>query len=351
MNTRSTQGINAKRLLKNTAVCLSVLVGVFAIFQLICIATGNTYISSQTFRNFAFDVFKIAFIAWGLSFNVPAGRFDFSVGATISLAAIIGGNIALSLGLGAAGLLLCCVVVGAMLGAVSGLAYVLLRLPAMVVSLGIALIFEALSFVLFDGGGIVLIGKSSMLAVIQPPWLYILGICVLVVLIVVANYTRFGYNRRALSGGQSVAVQTGVNEKVNAVICYCLCGAVVAVAGVLILSKTGTQRPVLGLSSIPLMFQGFLPLFVGMAIARYSEMMTGIFVGSIVTALINQGFASLGLPLAAQSTLSAVIWLAFVVVAVNQGKLSELRAVRAWKKSVGGPTEPPPTSVSQGNHP
>jgi len=332
---------HVRKLLKNTAVCLSVPAAVFIIFQVVCIATGEEYINRETFRNFVFDVFKIGFIAWGLSFNVPAGRFDFSVGATICLAAIIGGNIASALGLGAAGLLVCCVVVGAVLGAVSGGAYVLFRLPAMVVSLGMALILEAFSYVLFGGGGIVLIGQSHMLSLIQAPWLYILGVGVFVILVVVANYTRFGYNWRALSGGQSVTVQMGVNEKVNAVVCYSVCGAVTAIAGVLILSKTGTQRPVLGLTSIPLMFQGFLPLFVGMALARYSEVITGIFIGAVVTGLINQGFAALGLPLAAQSMLNAVIWLGFVVVAVNQGKLAEFKAVRSWRKSVAGSDERP----------
>ena len=100
------------------------------------------------------NVVTLVFIAWGLTFNIPAHRWDFSIGAIMVLSVIIGGQMALALGLNAYGLLLCCFLVGAVLGAISGLIYVLLGLSAFVTSLGVALLFEAFSYILFDGQGV-----------------------------------------------------------------------------------------------------------------------------------------------------------------------------------------------------
>ena len=98
-----------------------------------------------------------------MSYNLHSGRFDFSVGATISLAAIIGGNIAKSFELPAIGLILVIVVVGMILGAINGLVYVTLQLPPMVSTMGMALIYEAVGLLVNNGQGIKMIGKVKVL--------------------------------------------------------------------------------------------------------------------------------------------------------------------------------------------
>lgn len=321
-------------MLKNCFVSVSVPLAVFIIFQMICKLCGVAYINSDNFRSFIVNTFYVAFIGWGLYFNVPSGRFDFSVGAVILLAPIIGGNIALMLGLDAVGMLICCILIGAFLGAVSGLAYILLKLPAMVASLGVALIYEAFTFILFNAKGVVLIGMSKMLYIIRTPYIYILGAITLAILIVVVNFTKFGYNLRALAKGQSISVNTGINEKTNAVLCYTLCGALSAVAGVMTLSRTGNASASLGLTTIMTMFQGFLPMFIGGILDRYSEPITGILIGALVSSLIASGFAALGLPLAAQNIINAFILLGFLVFAMNQGKFEEFALIRERKKKI-----------------
>ena len=325
------QNGKALRIVKNSLASIAIPLGVFIILQLICTLSGVSFLSSGNYKSLVVNIFYIMFIGCGLYFNIPSGRFDFSVGAIIVLSSIIGGNIALKLGFGGIGLLICCLVCGALLGAISGLAYVLLGLPATVVSLGVTLVFESLTFILFDGKGVVLIGKNYMLYLIQFPYIYILGAVIFVALIILVNFTKFGYNYRALAVGQHIAVNTGINEKVNAVLCYTLCGALSAAAGVLTLSRTGTASASLGLGSIMAMFSGFLPMFIGGIIAKYSEAITGIFFGAVASSLLNAGFASLGMSLSAQNIIGAFILLGFLVYSRNEHKFKEYTLIRKRK--------------------
>ena len=320
------------KILKNSLISISVPLGVYIVFWLICKLTGVVFIDSDNFRSFIINASYVAFIGWGLFFNVPAGRFDFSVGAVILLAPMIGGNIALMLGLDAVGLVIVSILVGTVLGAISGLAYVLLRLPAMIVSLGVALIYEAFSFILFDGQGAVLVGNNKMLYITQAPYIYILGAVILAILIVTVNYTKFGYNLRSLANGQIISVNTGINETANAIICYAICGALSAVAGVMTLSRTGSASASTGLAVIMTMFQGFLPMFIGGILAKYSEPVTGILLGAVTTSLISSGIAAIGLPLSAQNIVNAFILLGFLVFALNQYKFKEFAMIRKRKQ-------------------
>jgi len=293
-----------------------------------------TYIDQGNLNNFILNTVYITFIALGIFFNIPSGRFDFSVGSIVVLSSIIGGRLALQLGLESTGLLLMCLIIGAILGAISGLVYISLGLPATVVSLGIALIFEALTFILYSGKGIVLIGKNEMLNIISTQKVVPLALIVIFIVFIIVNFTKFGYNYKALCNGQHIAVNTGINEKLNAVICYALCGALTSLAGVITLSRTGTTSASLGLSSIMVMFSGFLPLFIGGIIAKYSEDVTGIFLGAISSSLLNTGFAALGYSLSVQNIIGAFLLLGFLVYSMNQHKFKEFAEIRKRKKEV-----------------
>jgi ribose transport system permease protein len=322
------------KVLRKTALSLWIPVAMFAIFQVACSATGAVYLHSENLRSFAINVVYVAFIAWGLSFNLNAHRFDFSVGSVMVLSAIVGGQLAEALGVNAYGLLLCVVAVGAVLGIISGLAYVLLGLSAFVTSLGVALVFEAFSYILFDGKGAILIGKTNMLYIIKMPHLLIVAAAALVLMMVLLNYTRFGYGTRALARGQSVAVQRGLHEKRDAIICYLICGAMVAAAATLTLSRTGSARAALGLVSVATMFQGFPPVFIARVIEKHSEPATAILIGAVTTSLMIAGFAALGFSVAVQHIFTALVLLIFLIAGLKEGKLKEWRLRRKLEKEL-----------------
>lgn len=302
---------------------------VYLFFTVLCAANGKTGFGVNSdlmiiLRNTVYS----GLIALALSYNLTSGRFDFSIGSILILSTIIGANVALKLELGALGLLVISMIVGALLGAISGLVYIILRLPPIVVSVGVAMIYEALGFLLNKGAGIRIINKPDLLIFAQQPYISILAIIVLIILVILLNFTKFGFDTNSLRGGQAIAVSIGINEKHNTVICYLLAGALMAAAGVISLSILGNMSPKLGLGSSSYMMNAFLPMFIGGFLAKYSDRNIGIMVGSFTQACIISGFAILGLSTSLQSVLNATIVLVFLVFTSNSYKIAEFQMMK-----------------------
>lgn len=314
---------------KNVFMSLVIPAAVYLFFIIICNASGHPGFGvGSDLQTIMYTSIYSGLIALAMSINLTSGRFDFSVGATLVLAIIIGGNIAKANKWNAAGLLLITVLLGAVIGMVSGLVYVSLRLPPMVVSLGMAMIYEAIGFMFNKAKGIKLIGRSSMLVFSKLPWALVLIAVVLAVLIILWDYTKFGYEREALASGQKIATDLGVNEKKNAVICYVIAGVLLGLAGCVYISKYGTVTPETGLSSSSYFMSAFLPIFIGGAIGKYSSKPLAIFIGAITQAFFTSGFAALKFSSSMMTVMNGVIVMIFLIYTSNSYILVEQKMFR-----------------------
>lgn len=302
-----------KKRMRMVIIYFSIILIFFLLFSGISALFGETFVSKMDFGVMCVSITYTALVAWAVFFNIPSGRFDFSVGSLMVLSVIIGGNLSLRLGLNGTISLILCIIVGAVLGAISGICYVLFRLPAMVTSLGMTMIFEAFSFILFGGKGLSIIGNSKYLSVASYPGVLLILAIVFLVLYILINYSQFAHNKQALIGGQKIAVDSGINEKRNAILCYICCGALMAIAGFVSLCRTGTLSAKLSMTSIMTMFDGFLPLFIGLYLAKYGDAVSGIFVGSVISVFISTILARMGLTPSQQSIVNAFILLGFLV--------------------------------------
>jgi ribose transport system permease protein len=88
--------------------------------------------------------------ACGFYFIVVMGLFDFSIGANVVLSAIVG--VVLSKMFGYAGLLLGCILCGALIGFLNGFLYIKLNIPSMIVTVGLMLIYESVAY--YAAGGV-----------------------------------------------------------------------------------------------------------------------------------------------------------------------------------------------------
>ncbi len=299
-------------------------VAVYVLFMVICRLAGADKFGIETdlmaiFRNTVLT----GMIALAVSYNLTSGRFDFSVGATLVLATIMGGSLALRFGLDPVSMLLLCMLFGAILGFVGGFVYVALRLPPMVVSLGIAMVYEAIGFMISNSEGVSFNNRNDMLIWAQSPYIFILCIVVVIILYILLNKTKFGYNTNSLRKGQEIAVVTGINEKTNTIICYVIAGALLAAAGVIKLSLVGTVQAESGLSSIAYIQNAFLPMFIGNILAKYGDRNTGVIMGSLTQAIITSAFGALGIPSSGQNILNGLIVICFFAYSYNSYRIVE----------------------------
>lgn len=321
--------MKAKKITKNIVMTLALPVGVYLFFFILCNATGHPGFGVDTdLTNIIYTAVYSGLIAQAMSINLSTGRFDFALGAELVLAAIIGGNIAGDLNAGPFGMLAIIVAIAVAVGAVSGLVYVILGLPPMVVSLGLAMIYEAIGFIFNKAKGVKLIGRIDMLIFSKFPNNLILTVVVLILLVIVYDFSKIGYNRRALQGGQKIAVDVGIKEKRNAVYCYMIAGALMGLAACVYLSKYGMVSPETGLSSSSYFMSAFLPMFIGGIFGKYSSYPVAIFMGAVVQALITSGFSRMGMSNSMMTVMNGLIVCVFLVYSSNAYKLVEAQMFR-----------------------
>lgn len=322
----------AKRIGKNTVITLAPAVLVYLFFFAVTRLAGATSFGvGPDLRTIMYNMCYSGFIALAVSYNLTSGRFDFSVGSVLILSLIVGGNTANKLDLGPVGLVLAIVIVGMVCGLVSGVIYVTLKLPPMVTSLGVAMIYEAIGFSLNNSQGVRLLGRFDILIWAQPQYSYLLLGIVVLILIYLLNFTKFGYDCRSLQTGQKNAVEVGVNESVNSVICYIIAGGLMACAGVLYLSQYGYIAPQTGLSSSSFIMSAFLPMFIGNSLAKYSDRNIGVVVGAFCQACLSSGLVALGFASSLQTVLNGTVVLVFLIYTSNSYKFGLHRAWREKK--------------------
>ncbi len=321
-------GAKALKFTKNLIFSLVAPILVYVIFSAVCRLNGiNTFGVGSDFEVIIRNTFYSAFISMAVSYNLTSGRFDFSVGATLILSVILGVDITQRLGLGPVGMLLICLVIGGILGTLSGLVYIRLRISPMVVSLGVTMIYEAIAF-MYKNQGVKLIGKTEMLIFARQPYITILALVMLAVFVFLLNFTKFGYDTNSLRGGQQIAVNAGINEKRNTLLCYLLAGVLMAAAGVINLSILGTCSPKTGLGSASYIMNAFLPMFIGGALAKYSDRNTGIFLGSFIQACMISILGKFNVSPSVQTIISGAVVFIFLVYTSNSYKFVETRMFR-----------------------
>ena len=212
---------------------------------------------------------------------------------------------------------------GAVLGMVSGLIYVTLRIPPIITSLGVTLIYEGVLYTITSGKYVMTEVQNSSMSGFVGTWIYaaIIIAVVLVLSILLFDYTRFGYDYNALKNGQKVAVNTGIKEIPNAIGCYGICGALMGIVGFLNAARSTTiNGGQLNFGSISIMFTAFLPMFIGSYISRYSNEKLGFLLAAVCMSLLNSTFAVLSNVVTAsmQSIINAVLLMAFLIYLNNE---------------------------------
>ena len=267
-------------------------------------------------------------IAWAMSLNMMSGRWDFSMGAIVILTSILAAPVARVLDIGGVGLLLASLVIAVCLSTINGVLYNLMRLPSLVLSIGLLLIYEFCMVVLFGGVGAKASG-AAMTIFGRSPYVFILGLVMALIFYLAYSHSLFGYEVRSLAYGQQIAVNIGVNEKKSAVLCYAFCGLFLGAAATINLSVSG------GIESNPsfnndmgIMFDAFPAVFIGMYLRKYTNFTFGLFIGALTMKLLTAGILTLSLPSSMQNIGTGLFLLLFITFSTNQTKIYEARARR-----------------------
>lgn len=190
----------------------------------------------------------LGIVAAGQNLVILGGRegIDLSVGGVVSLSAIIAGNLMDGANGGIPLAILGCVAAGAFFGLLNGIGVTLLRIPPLVMTLGMLGVLQGLLVVIRQGipSGRAAPGLSQF--VTQPfvfglPGIIWLWVAVGLLLAFLLNRTVYGYRIYAIGSNEQAARMAGVPVATMRVSLFVLSGVFAAIAGICLLGYSGSS--------------------------------------------------------------------------------------------------------------
>ena len=294
-------------------------VAMWLLFLIITAACGKAdlFVSANGFDNIFRQSILPTFVALAIAIPLSGGRWDFATGTIAVLGAIIGGNIGLKISENVVVVLLSCIVTCVVLAMTVAALYIFLRVPNMIVSLGVVMLYEALSQIMFDGGGVKLNRYDGIISIIQAPWCYIVLALVLLCVYFFMEHTKFGYDTRSLGNNAMLAINSGVKEKKNIFFTYLLVGVLLGFAALFNASKANVN-PASNLSSTSLMYSSMGPVLVGLFLAKFTCMPWGVWIGSIGMQVMTYGMVCTGIDGSIQMVVTGIVIVVIMAYTANQ---------------------------------
>lgn len=226
----------------------------------------------------------IAVAALGMSMVIITGNIDISVGSLVGLLAVISGRLVVA-GLPAPVAWLVPLIVGAGFGAFIGFLVAYLRIPSIVVTLGMLSIIKGILIIWTNGERVTGMPEDYFLSQIRPLGIPMPIIFMVVLTIGVALWMRYSPTGRAfyaLGGNADAARLSGLSQKRLIMTVFILNGVFVGIASILYSTQfniiQATPPPALELSVITASVVGGVSILGG----------TGTVIGStLATLLLN----------------------------------------------------------------
>jgi ribose transport system permease protein len=313
INTAGAKKLSGKT--KGYLILLALLILSWAIFKVI--TPGNFGTPSQVLQYFQASLLA-ATGAVGFYFVMVMGMFDFSIGANIILSSIVGCVMATRFGLGYPGFIIGSIVCAAIVGVLNGVFYVKLRIPSMIVTTGLALIYESLAN--YIAGGVVQTLPSDMRLFGSMQGSIVLSVIAFIVAYIILNYTKIGTYTYAIGSNEFVAKNMGINVNKYKVLAFIISGAFFGVEAILSISYGSSMVAVTGMASMARNFTPTMGCFFGMAFRKYGIPIQAIIIGEFVINIIFYGFIALGAPTAIQDVITGLALLIVITLTTKVDK-------------------------------
>lgn len=256
--------------------------------------TTTSFLSSDNLFNVLKQVTLVAIIGIGQTFIIISGGIDLSVGFTMTLCSMVMSysllaNIPLIISI------LFGILVSVAVGLANGLLVTKIKLPAFIVTLGMANIVKGIILVLSKGyivnnnnSFISWLGQGNIGPV---PIMVIIMIIMLIASSFILNKTVFGNKVKAVGGNETASNLSGISNTKTRLWVYTLGGLICGIAGVIITGRLNGGNPnaagTFDMDSIAAVIVG------GTALTGGSGTILGTLLGALLMVLIRNGLVLL----------------------------------------------------------
>ncbi|MBN2221981.1 MAG: hypothetical protein JW708_07180 [Vallitaleaceae bacterium] len=258
--------------------------------MLLSYANGKMYYGTwMMWKTLLVDISLSVTCALGIGLQLKSGRFDFSGGAIMLVAAILAGNIAKSNNSNPLLFFGISMIVCVVLSLLVGLIYVYGRLPIVIATIGMALFLEAVSCLIYGGKGINLVANMKLKVFSTYPMALVPMLLALLLYVYYSSFTISGKRSLLLANNQQAAVNIGIRENKNVLLSYLFSGMMFGFATTIYASTGLHGAAFTSLVTVGQLFSNILPVFIGFMLIKYCGDAIGIIMGSITLSLMSYG--------------------------------------------------------------
>jgi ribose transport system permease protein len=261
-------------------------------------------------------------ICWALVLTMTLGIMNFAAGGIVLCATIMGGNIAKLTYSGFPGLVLFCVAAALILAFIMGTLYNFMKIPGLVLAIGLVLIYESIPRIFFRGG--VTIARANTFLSLSP-WCFIVLAVMGAIFYIIYNKTAFGHNLRALGSSPTISNSVGLDSAKIKFMCFMVGGFFFGVAAVLHGSNQGQVLNVVAMGSMTIMMDAFMGVFLAFFLTKWCNLTFAVVIGNVTMKMINNGFVSLGLTSTVRDITTGIFLFVLLAMSANEGFMQKIR--------------------------
>ena len=281
--------------------------------------------------------------AYAVAFGYMCGIFDFTIGSRIIISGLIGGIMSSWFGL--PGLIIGCLASSLILSAVTGLLNWLCRIPSLILTMALTMIYEIVGKNIAGKFSFISIDYKYAVLGASPYIVYVLIFATLIFYFLF-SYTKFSYHMRAVGSDEAVAKNTGIKTQFVKFMSFVIGGIFIAIAAILTISQSGSMGAQTGLGSATLIFKPLMGIMIAIVLQPLCDMTFGILISQFTLNTIFIGLIAAGLPDTFQNITLGFFLLVVMIISNNIGGskslLTKIHApflTRAETAAVGSQTK------------
>ena len=315
-----------KRFLINTLKVIMLPVIVYLIFLVICFERFSNW-------NCIYTIFIQTIIptitAYAIAYGNICGVFDFTIGSRLVISGVIGGLLAAQYGV--AGMILGAIISAIVVGVITGVLNWWLKIPSLVLTMGLAMVFEIVGSKLAGHYGFVQIDNKYAIFGSSPN-IVIIFLLSAVLFYFIFNHTVFSFHMRAVGSNEVVAKNSGIKTDLVKCKSFVYGSVFIGIAAILTLSQSGSVGAQTSLGSVTIMFKPLISVLLALVLQRICDLTVGIFIAQFTLNIIFIGLIAVGLPDTFQNVVLGFFLLVVMILFENSGRIEEFKEKRAARQ-------------------
>lgn len=272
----------------------------------------DVYFQWKTLSMLLTQAIPYTIIGWAMIFGMSVGLFDFSVGSIIILASFVGIHMSQLYGL--AGFILGTLLSALLMGTFTGLVFAGLRIPSIITGFAALLIFESLGTTYQNYFENIITDDIAIFG--QSPGIYIVAVVTFIMVYVLYNNTKFGYQIKAIGGNEVVAKNMGIKSIRLKLFTYIVSGFFLWIASMVKVGHSGVVSAAINMNSMSQVFTPMMGVMIGMNITSCNPII-GVLIGELTITIVSSGLVSLGIESRLQNVFVGLFLLLFIGIRLN----------------------------------